>query len=66
MVGSSWMEAVFSTTSRHSSSLAVPSAPRAMRRAARIPSGVAALPSPKRLAEMLADTALSVISSLLL
>ena len=60
MAGSSWMEAVFSTTSRHSSSLAMPPQPRAMRRAARMPRGVAALPRPSRLAETLADTAARV------
>ena len=54
------MEAVFSTTSRQSSLLAVPPQPRAIRRAARIPSGVAALPRPRRLAETLAETAARV------
>ena len=63
VVGSSWMEAVFSTTSRHSSSLATPSVPRAIRQAARIPMGVAALPSPSRLADTLAVTAASVSGS---
>ena len=63
VVGSNWMEAVFSTTSRHSSSLATPSQPLAMRRAARMPSGVAALPRPSRLAETLAEMAASVSSS---
>ena len=63
VAGSSWMEAVFSTTSRHSSSLAVPPQPRAIRRAAWMPSGVAALPSPSRLADTLADRAARVASS---
>lgn len=57
------MEAVLSTTSRQSSSLATPSQPRAILRAARIPRGVAALPSPSRLAETLAETAASVSPS---
>ena len=57
------MDAVFSTTRRHSSSLAVPPQPAAIRCAARIPSGVAALPSPSRLADTLADTAASVSAS---
>ena len=57
VAGSSWMEAVFSTTSRHSSSLAVPLQPRAIRRAAWIPRGVAALPSPSRLAARFRQTA---------
>ena len=60
VVGSSWMEAVLSTTRRHSSSSATPPQPCAMRRAARTPSGVAALPSPSRLADTLADRAASV------
>ena len=63
VAGSSWMEAVFSTTSRHSSSLATPPQPRAIRRAAWIPRGVAALPSPSRLADTLADRAARVCSS---
>ena len=63
VAGSSWMEAVFSTTSRHSSSLAVPLQPRAIRRAAWIPRGVAALPSPSRLADTLAESAANVFSS---
>ena len=54
------MEAVFSTTSRHSSSLATPPQPRAILRAARMPRGVAALPRPSRLADTLADTAARV------
>ena len=60
VVGSSWMEAVFSTTRRHRSSLATPPHPRAMRRAARMPRGVAAFPRPSRLADMLADRAARV------
>ena len=63
VVGRSWMEAVLSTTSRHSSSLAVPPQFRAIRRAAWMPSGVAALPRPRRFAETLAETAASVSSS---
>ena len=63
VVGSSWIDAVFSTTSRHSSSLATPSHPAAIRRAARMPSGVAALPRPSRFAETLAETAASVSPS---
>ena len=63
VAGSSWMEAVLSTTSRHSSSLATPSQPRAMRQAARMPRGVAALPRPRRLAEVLAETAARVSGS---
>ena len=57
------MEAVFSTTSRHSSSLATPPQPRAIRRAAWMPRGVAALPRPSRFADTLAETAASVFSS---
>ena len=57
------MEAVLSTTRRHSSSLATPSHPMAIRRAARMPKGVAALPSPSRLQEMLALMAFSVSRS---
>ena len=63
VVGRSWMEAVLSTTSRHSSSLAAPPQFRAIRRAAWMPSGVAALPRPRRFAETLAETAASVSSS---
>ena len=59
------MEAVFSTTRRHSSSLAMPPQPLAILRAARIPRGVAALPKPSRFAETLADTAARVSGSLL-
>ena len=54
------MEAVFSTTRRHSSSLATPPQPCAMRCAARMPAGVAALPSPSKLALTLALRAASV------
>ncbi len=63
VAGNSWIEAVFSTTSTHNSSLAVPPHPAAIRRAARIPRGVAALPSPSKLAETLAETAASVSPS---
>ena len=57
------MDAELSTTSRHSSCDAVPPQPCAMRRVARMPSGVAALPSPSRLAERLAEMAASVSGS---
>ena len=57
VVGSSWMEAVLHTTRVHISSLATPGLRRLIRRTASIPKGVAALPSPSRLAEKLADTA---------
>ena len=63
MEGSSCTEAVFSTTRRHNSSLAVPLQPTAIRLAACIPAGVAALPSPSRLALTLALRASSVSSS---
>ena len=63
VVGKSWMEAVFRTTSRQSSLLAIPPQPTAILRAARMPRGVAALPSPRRFAETLAVTAASVSSS---
>ena len=52
VVGRSCMEAVFTTTSRHSSRDAALDLP-AMRLAARTPMGVAALPRPSRLAETL-------------
>ena len=55
VVGSSWMDAVLHTTSRHSSSLAAPGLLRLMPLAASIPKGVAALPNPNRLADTLAD-----------
>ena len=64
VVGRSWIEAVFSTTSVHSSLLAVPPQPSAIRLAARIPRGVAALPRPSRLADTLPDSAASVSGSL--
>ena len=64
MAGISWMEAVFSTTSRHSSSLATPPQPFAILLAARMPRGVAALPRPRRFADTLADTAARVSGSL--
>ena len=57
------MDAELSTTSRQSSCDAVPPQPCAMRRAARMPSGVAALPSPSRSAERLAEIAASVSGS---
>ena len=51
VVGSSWMEAVFITTKRHSSSVArVGSEGSLSRPAARMPMGVAALPRPSRFA----------------
>ena len=51
VVGSSWMDAVFITTSRQSWSVArVASDGSRSRPAARMPMGVAALPSPRRLA----------------
>ena len=55
MVGMSWMEAVLHTTSMHRLSEAVPGLDRARRRAASRPRGVAALPSPSRLADTLAE-----------
>ena len=56
------MEAVFSTTSRHSSFPAVPgrSERRAIPCAAFMPMGVAALPRPRKLAETFAASASSV------
>ena len=56
VVGMSWIEAVLSTTKRHSSSEAGPPRP-AMARAARIPAGVAALPKPRRFALTFSETA---------
>ena len=53
VVGMSCMEAVFITTRRQSSSEAAPSESRAMPEAARMPTGVAALPRPSKLAETL-------------
>jgi len=55
VVGRSWMEAVFMTTSIHSSSEARPPARRAMPFAALIPAGVAAFPRPRRLALTFSD-----------
>ena len=55
VVGMSWMEAVLHTTSIHSASEATPGVRRAMSRAASMPRGVAALPSPRRLADTLAE-----------
>ena len=49
------MDAVLHTTNIHSSSLALPGLLRLIRWAAWIPSGVAALPSPNRLADTLAQ-----------
>ena len=63
VVGRSWIEAVFNTTNRQSSLLATPSQLRAIRRAARIPSGVAALPRPRRLAETAANVSSSRLAS---
>ena len=63
VVGKSCTEAVFSTTRRHSSLSAVPWDPRAMRRAARIPKGVAAFPSPRRVADRFPLTAAKVSGS---
>ena len=63
VAGNNCTDAVFSTTSLHNSSLAVPRQSRAMRSAARIPSGVAALPSPSRFAVTFADSAESVSGS---
>ena len=54
VVGMSWMEAVLHTTSMHRLSPATPGVRRLIRRAASNPRGVAALPSPRRLAETLA------------
>ena len=54
VVGISWMDAVLHTTSMHKLSLATPGVRRLIRRAASSPRGVAALPSPSRLAETLA------------
>ena len=48
--GISWMEAVFSTMRRHRLWLAV--SPRRSRRAASMPMGVAALPRPRKLAQI--------------
>ena len=55
MVGISWMEAVLHTTSMHMASDAVPGLFRSIRRTASMPRGVAALPSPSRLADTLAE-----------
>lgn len=63
MAGTSWMEAVFSTTRRQSSSLATPPEFFAIRAAAFRPRGVAAFPRPRRFAETLAETAERVSSS---
>ena len=49
------MDAVLHTTNIHSSSLALPGLLRLIRWAAWIPSGVAALPNPNRLADTLAQ-----------
>ena len=55
VVGSSWMDAVFSTMRRHISSVARALPERCcIRRTAAMPMGVAALPSPSRLAATLA------------
>ena len=63
VAGRSWMEAVFNTTRVHSSLLAVPPQPSAIRLAARMPRGVAALPKPSRLADTLPDSAARVSGS---
>ena len=55
VVGMSWREAVLHTTSIHRLSEATPGLCRTSRLAASSPSGVAALPSPSRLAETLAE-----------
>ena len=60
-MGISWMDAVLHTTSMHRSLEAVPGLRRASRRAASRPRGVAALPSPSRLADTLAEM-LSMVS----
>ena len=57
------MEAVLSTTSLHSSSSARPLVCLAMRRAAWMPRGVAALPRPSRFADTLPERASSVSGS---
>ena len=57
VVGTSWKDAVFITTSRHSSSRARVSPRRTMPLAARIPAGVAALPRPRRFALTFSDRA---------
>ncbi len=57
VVGSSWIDAVFKTTSLHSSFDASPGdASRAISCAARIPIGVAALPRPSRFALTFAES----------
>ena len=61
VVGMSWMEAVLHTTSIHMASEAVPGLRRPIFLAASMPSGVAAFPSPSRLADTLAAM-LSMIS----
>ena len=63
VVGMSWMEAVLHTTNIHSPSEATPGVRRAISREASSPRGVAALPSPSRLADRLADTAAITSSS---
>ena len=62
VAGISCTEAVFSTTKRHSSSEAS-ARPSAIRTAARMPMGVAALPSPSKLADTLALRAARVSRS---
>ena len=59
VVGRSWMEAVLSTTNLHSSPSARPLVCLAMRRAAWMPRGVAALPRPSRFADTLPERASS-------
>ena len=55
VVGMSWMDAVLHTTSIHKASEARPGVRRLICRAAWMPRGVAALPSPSRLADTLAE-----------
>jgi hypothetical protein len=58
VAGISCMEAVFKTTNVHRSSFALSSSPLSSN-AARIPAGVAALPSPKKFADTLRASASS-------
>ena len=63
VAGISWIDAVLSTIKRQRLSEAVPPQPLAMRLAAWMPRGVAALPMPSRFAEILAEIAESVTGS---
>ena len=63
VAGINWMDAVFITISLQSSSLADSPVPSAILCAARMPSGVAAFPKPRRLADIFPQSASRVSRS---